>query len=70
MFHDKIFGVFSKLRKTPDSKLQMLISQVCIEHPEETEMWCDSADEVLEYRIDGVRLGDIITEVEVSDRTI
>ena len=70
VFHDKIFGVFSKLRKTPDSKPQILISQVWIEHPEETEMWCDSADEVLEYRIDGVRLRDIITEVEVSDRTI
>ena len=69
-YHNKVFGISPKLKKTPNSSLQMLISQVCIEHPEETEKWCDTADEVLEYIIDGVRLREIITEVEVTDRTI
>lgn len=69
-YHNKIFGISPKLKKTPNDPIQMLISQVCIENPEKTEKWCDTADEVLEYTIDGVRLRDIITEVEVTDRTI
>uniref|UniRef100_UPI003FF0C70A hypothetical protein n=1 Tax=Candidatus Fimivicinus sp. TaxID=3056640 RepID=UPI003FF0C70A len=36
----------------------------------ETEKWCATADEALEYRIDGVRLRDIITQAEVKARTI
>lgn len=36
----------------------------------ETEKWCATADEALEYRIDGVRLRDIITQVAVKARTI
>lgn len=39
-------------------------------YKQETEKLCEDADEVLEYIIDGVRLRDIITEVEVTDRTI
>ena len=50
--------------------MQIFISQVYIEKMEQTEKWCDTADEVLEYVIDGDRLRDIITEVEVTDRTI
>lgn len=69
-YHNKVFGISPKLKKTPNGPIQMLISQVCIENPEETEKWCDTADEVLEYIIDGIRLRDIITEVEVTDRTI
>lgn len=69
-WHGKAFGIWPKLRKTPDAPLQMLISQVLIENMETTEKWCDSADEVLEYVIDGDRLRDIITKVEVIDRTI
>ena len=68
-YHNKTFGVFPKLRKTPNSPTQMLISQAYIENPEEMEKWCDTADEVLEYVIDGVRLREIITEVEVLERT-
>lgn len=37
---------------------------------QDTEKLCKSADEVLEYLIDGVRLRNIITEVEVTERTI
>lgn len=69
-YHDKVFGIFPKLKKTPNSPIQMLISQVDIENPEKTEKWCDTADEVLEYIIDGIRLRDIITEVIVWDRTL
>ena len=36
----------------------------------EREKWCATADEALEYMIDGVRLREIITQVEVKARTI
>ena len=36
----------------------------------ETENWCNSADEVLEYRVGKDRLRDVITKVTVTDRTI
>ena len=66
----KTFGISSKIEKTPGVPLQLLISQENIEDQEETELWCDTADELLEYVIDGDRLRDIITRVEVIDRTI
>lgn len=66
----KIFGVFPFQNKTADSPDQILITQVLVDNMEETEKWCDTADEVLEYVIDGDRLRDIITQVEVLDRTI
>ncbi len=47
-----------------------MISQVLIDNPEETERWYDTADELLEFQIDGERLRDIITKVDVNDRTI
>lgn len=69
-WNEKIFGIWPKLKKNQISSIQMCISQVCIENMEQTEKWCDTADEVLEYVIDGQRLRDIITKVEVTDRTI
>jgi hypothetical protein len=36
----------------------------------ETEKWCDTADEVLEYMVGKDRLRDVITQVTVIDRTI
>lgn len=36
----------------------------------ESEKWCKTADEVLEYVIDGVRLRETITQVEVVARTV
>ncbi|MEG1525825.1 MAG: DUF4417 domain-containing protein [Clostridia bacterium] len=69
-YNDKMFGIWSKVQKTPNAPLQLLISQICIENLVSTEMWYDTADEALEYIIDGVRLRDIITEIEVFDRTI
>lgn len=70
VWKNKTFGISSQLKKTPSSPMQMLITQVKIENMEQTEKWCDTADELLEYSIDGDRLRDIITKVHVLDRTI
>ena len=69
-WNGKVFGVFPKLRRTPDAPIQMLISQIYVDDIEQTEKWCDDADEVLEYVVDGDRLRDIITKVDVTSRTI
>ena len=66
----KIFGIWPKLQRTPGAPLQMLISQIYVDNMERTEKWCDNADEVLEYIIDGDRLRNIITKVDVTSRTI
>lgn len=67
---DRLFGIFSGVKKTPNSPVQILITRIYVDNSEPTEMWCDTADEVLEYIIDGDRLRDIITKVEVTSRTI
>lgn len=69
-WHGKVFGLWPNLRKTSDAPLQMLISQVLIENMEATAKWCNNADEVPEYIIDGERLRDIITQADVTGRTI
>ena len=69
-WNGKTFAIFSKIKKAPSSPIQIMISQVLIDNPEETERWYDTADELLEFQIDGERLGDIITKVDVNDRTI
>ena len=66
----RVFGVFPKLKRTSDSPEQILICEKFVENQESTEQWSNTADESLEYIIDGVSLRDIITEVEVTDRTI
>ena len=66
----KHYGVFSRLQKTPTSPIQILISQLLIEDYQKTDKWCDTADEALEYMVGDDRLRDVITEVEVLDRTI
>lgn len=66
----KTFGVFSKAQKTPSSPQQMLIAQVHVKNTEQTEKWCNTADEVLEYMVGNDRLRDVITQVTVIDRTI
>ena len=37
---------------------------------EDTEMYCSTADEILEYNVGGDRLRDVITQVTVTARTI
>ena len=34
------------------------------------DLWADTADEILEYRVGGDRLRDVITQVKVTDRTL
>lgn len=67
---DQTFGIFPKQQKTPASPRQILLVQKFVENQEETERWYDTADDLLEYTIAGDRLRDIITQVEVTDRTI
>ena len=66
----KHYGVFARLKKTPSSPVQILISQICVENYIDTEKWCDTPDEVLEYMVGSDRLRDVITQVTVLDRTI
>lgn len=67
---DQTFGIFPKQQKTPGSPRQILLVQKFVENQAETERWYDTADDLLEYTIAGDRLRDIITKVEVTDRTI
>ena len=69
-YNNRVFGVFPKQHQDTGSHEQILIVEKFVENQDETEKWCDTADEVLEYMIDGVRLRDVITEVIVWDRTI
>lgn len=60
VWKDKIYSITHT-----DSKIS--ISEV---FKQETERLYNIADEALEFKVDGVRLRDIITEVEVTNRTI
>ncbi|MCI8500709.1 MAG: hypothetical protein HFJ85_00575 [Oscillospiraceae bacterium] len=60
LFHNKEFGI------GPDPGGIAIYEA----YKPETEKICKDADEVLEYVIDGVRLRDIITKVQVVLRTI
>ena len=40
------------------------------EYSDEDEMWADTADELLEFVVSGDRLRDVITEVDIIERTI
>ncbi|MCL2014517.1 MAG: hypothetical protein FWG69_05975 [Oscillospiraceae bacterium] len=58
-----------------DKKFNITCDEMCVlgiseANKPETEKTCEDADDVLEYVIDGVRLREIITKVEVTDRTI
>jgi len=70
VWNDRTFGVFPKLNRTSESPQQILVCEKHVENQEQTDLWCDTADEALKYLIDGVRLREIITQVEVTDRTI
>ncbi len=49
----------------------MVISQAgSVEVNTQTEKWCDTPDELLEYMAGGDRLRDVITQVIVTERTI
>lgn len=69
-WNEKTFGVFPLQLKAPSSPRKILLVQKFVDNQDETEVWYDTADELLEYTIDGDRLREIITKVEVTDRTI
>lgn len=55
----------------PGQKPRMVICQAgSVEVNSLTEMWGDTADELLEYMVSGDRLRDVITQVVVTERTI
>ncbi len=62
---------FGCISQSDDAPPRMMISQAgTVEINLRTEMWCDTADELLEYMVGGDRLRDVITQVEVTERTI
>lgn len=69
-FNNKLYGIFPGMQKAPQSDYQILFHQKLIENYESTYAWFDTVDELLEHEIDGCRLRDIITKVEVTDRTL
>jgi hypothetical protein len=66
-YNGKDYSVFGKACKTPESDVRMLIVQ---QGNDDSELWCDTSDELLDYIIDDKKLREIIKEVEVFDRTI
>jgi len=65
------YCVFGKLRKNYESPEQMLVCLAGdLTEEEGKEMWCDTADDLLEYRVGGDRLRDVITQVKVWARTL
>lgn len=69
-YNDRVFGIFPLQKRLPESEYQILIIEKFVVNQEETGKWYNTPDDALEYLIDDVRLRDIITEVEVTDRTV
>ena len=62
---------FGCVCQIPGAEPRMIISQAgTAEVNRRTEMWCDTADELLEYMVGDDRLRDVITQVTVWERTI
>ena len=60
---------FGCICQNPGEKPRMVISQAGSEEVNRrTEMWCDTADDLLEYMVGEDRLRDVITQVKVWDR--
>lgn len=66
-----LYCCFGCVCPAPGKAPRMVIAQAgSIEVNAYTEKWCDTADEILEYRVGDDRLRDVITQVAVLDRTI
>ena len=61
------FSFHSKIYTITQPKNGISISEA---NKQETEKICSDADEVMEYLVDGIRLRDIITQINVLARTI
>ncbi len=70
VWKNKTYGVFPQLRKDANSPLQKVITQIYDDHTKENESWCDTAEEILDYDMDGQRLRDVFDEILVTSRTI
>jgi len=66
-WNGKSYGVFPKVKPTPDSETMILIGE---DDKEETCRYYTTIEELLEHPVDGVKLREIITQVEVTDRMI
>ena len=65
------YGCFGRVRPAPGEETRMVIAQAgSAEVNARTEMWCDTPDELLEYRVGEDRLRDVVTQVTVWYRTI
>lgn len=62
---------FGRVRQNPGEEPRMVICQAgSVEVNTRTEMWGDTADDILEYMVGEDRLRDVITQVKVWARTI
>ena len=71
-WNDRIFAIFSALKETPDSPVRKMITEIYVDNMEETEMWCDTPDEVLDYMIEGKTLRERFNnhEILITGRTV
>lgn len=66
-----MYCCFGCITRSHDEPGKMVIAQAgTVEVNLRTEMWCDTADELLEYMVGEDRLRDVITQVKVWERTI
>ena len=83
IWRGKAYGVFGGVQKTTNAPIQMYVGEGyyqkdgkyynALSHEEydfSDELWADTADEILEYRVGGDRLRDVITQVKVIVRTL
>lgn len=79
----KAYCIFSKLTKDDNSPEQMNICEAYYEKDNKlynilsdteydinNEFWADTVEEILDFEIGGEKIKDIITQVDVADRTI
>jgi len=71
-WNGKRYGIASKVCRYEGAPEQKLISQIEIpeKEMEKSEKWYNTADEVLDYMLGEDKLRDVITQVEVWERTI
>ncbi len=66
-----MYCCFGSIEVPTETRTRMAIAQSgSAEVNARTEKWCDTADEILEYRVGDDRLRDVITQVKVWVRTI
>lgn len=79
----KAYCIFAKLTREDISQEQMNICEACYEkngkyynilsdteYDINNEFWADTIEEILDFEIEGEKIRDIITHIEVTDRTI